>query len=66
MRAIYLLLAIVLIGLAVYHYKNGYVRGWALLGENKKWTREDQPLGFWAILVGEIAAGVYVLVMAAS
>ncbi len=66
MRAIYLLLGIMLISLTVYHYKNGYVRGWALLGENRKWTRVDHPLGFWAILAGEIAASVYLLVMAAS
>ncbi len=65
MRAIHLLLGIILIGLAAYHGKKGYVRGWALLGENRKWTRADQPVGYWAILVGEIAASVYLLIMAA-
>ncbi len=66
MRAICSLLGIILMGLAVYHYKNGYVRGWAIIRENKKWARADHPVVFWTILVGEIAGGVYLFIMAAS
>lgn len=66
MRAFYLVLGVILIGLAVYHYRNGYVRGWAIVRERKKRTRADEPVIFWAILVGEIVGGIYLLIMAAS
>jgi hypothetical protein len=59
----YFLLGIILIGLAVYHYKTGSVRSWA---GSREWTRADQPVIFWAILVGEIISGIYLFIMALS
>ncbi len=65
MRAIYLVLGVILMGMAIYHYKHGYVRGWGYMRQGKKITRADNQVVFWAILLGEIAGGAYLLIMAA-
>jgi len=65
MRAIYIVLSAMLLGIAVYHYKSGYVRGWSFMGQGRKRTRADNPVAFWVILVAEIIGAVYLLIMAA-
>ena len=66
MRAIYLVLSAILLALAIYHYKHGYVRGWSLMKQGRRRTRVDNPVVFWAILVAEMIGAVYLLIMAAS
>ena len=65
MRAIYLVFSAILLVMAGYHYKNGYVHGWSLWGQGGKKTRVDNPMIFWVILVAEILGAVYLLIMAA-
>ena len=65
MRAIYLVLSAILLGIAVYHYKSGCVHGWSFMGQERKRTRVDDPVVFWIILVAEIVGAVYLLIMAA-
>jgi hypothetical protein len=65
MRAIYLVLSAILLGIAVYHYKSGYVRGWSFMGHGRKRTRADDPVVFWVMLVAEIIGAAYLLIMAA-
>ena len=66
MKVICLVLGGILLGIAVYHYRHGYVRGWSLMRQGRKRTREDDPVFFWAILVAEIIGAVYLFIMAAS
>ncbi len=66
MRVFYIALSAILIAIAVYHYKHGYVRGWSLMRQGRKRTRADDPAAFWAILVAEIIGAVYLLIRAAS
>ncbi len=65
MRTIYIVFSAILLGIAVYHYKNGYVHGWSFMGQGRKRTRADDPVVFWVILVAEIIGAAYLLIMAA-
>ncbi len=66
MKVFYLVLGGVLLGIAVYHYKHGYVRGWSFMRQGRTRTRADDPVFFWAILIAEIIGAVYLFIMAAS
>ena len=62
-RAIYLLLAIILIVFTVYQYKSGYVPD--KFNKGKRSTRADDPVVFWATLGVGVILAVSLLIMAA-
>jgi len=65
MRVVNLMLSAMLLAIAVYQYRHGYVRGWSLMRQGRKRTRADDPMAFWAMLVAEIIGAAYLLIRAA-
>lgn len=60
---IYVLLALLLIGVAISSYKTGFVGGKSL-ESNGRTTRENHPIFFWMIVIPSFNAGVFFAVMA--